>query len=142
MKESTQVRNHSAAHIVSTDVTNQMLWRFMKGSTLMRNPSAVGSVTRHSELLANWLNMKESTSIDVTTHLLTKPKCYKIFFSHIIIEIDTVTRHMFWLFCSKGTLLFALLDVFALAKNKWKIWDELLWFGKQFAGPTFCNHSH
>ena len=61
MKESTLMRNHSAACSVRRNSPHQVLWRNMNESTLMRNHSAAQSVKRSSATQVIWKLMKEST---------------------------------------------------------------------------------
>ena len=54
MKESTLVRNHSAAQSVTRSLVNQFIWRLMKESTLMRNHSVAQNVINPSLRLKIW----------------------------------------------------------------------------------------
>ena len=57
--ELTQVINHSLAPSVATNAQDQTNWRIMKGSTMMRNHSAAPSVNINAQHQVIWRNIKE-----------------------------------------------------------------------------------
>ena len=60
---------------------NQQHWRYMTESILLRNLSAVQSVTRHSENQGYWRDMKESTLVinRLAAHSVTRSSLKHIF---------------------------------------------------------------